>query len=60
MRWKCRSGGLITMKQGLRDIAVFSHEWFHHTDNIYGGIDGESTREIEPHAYARMGTEPGC
>lgn len=51
------SGGDITMKTGLLDMVVFSHEWFHHTDNVNSGIDGESMPGPEPHAYDKMGSD---
>ncbi|MFA5137743.1 MAG: hypothetical protein WC728_00820 [Elusimicrobiota bacterium] len=43
-------------------IVVFSHEMWHHIDNVTGGIDGFIAMDgggVEPLAYGLMGTELG-
>ena len=43
-------------------IVVFSHEMWHHIDNVTGGIDGTIATDgggVEPLAYGLMGTELG-
>lgn len=50
-------GWHVKMGTGVLDICVFSHEMFHWTDDVFGGVDGESRHNHggpEAHAYAQM------
>ena len=50
-------GWHVKMGTGVLDICVFSHEMFHWTDDVFGGVDGESRRHDggpEAHAYGQM------
>ena len=50
-------GWHIRMSPGVLDICVFSHEMFHWTDDVQGGVDGEHSGpppHAETHAYAQM------